>query len=330
MRPLLAVAIVLASFAFGAVSWATPPGANGSIVFVRVVGSDAQLFRVEPDGSGLKQITNADWYVDVPDWSPDGRSIVATLETTVWGSHVMDAEGRNPRLVLQMTPPGQELESDPVLTSDDASFSPDGKSIVFLRWEDEGFLGTWVVGVDGSGLRRVVRPGRETTDFDPNFSPDGRWITFVRQDDRRERLAGEHVRALFIVRADGSGLRQLTPYSWHAAVKHDWSPDGKRILLTVGADTGRRLVSANLVTIRPNGTDRRPVTRFLGGVRHAFAGSYSPDGKQIAFRFDSGRKESPSGRSFSVAVIDTDGRNLRPLTTSRALVRSIDWGPTPT
>ena len=272
MRPLLAVAIVLASFAFGAVSWATPPGANGSIVFVRVVGSDAQLFRVEPDGSGLKQITNADWYVDVPDWSPDGRSIVATLETTVWGSHVMDAEGRNPRLVLQMTPPGQEAEIGPSTHV--------GRCVLLARRKVDclpplggrglsRYLGR---GRGRSCLRRVVRPGRETTDFDPNFSPDGRWITFVRQDDRRERLAGEHVRALFIVRADGSGLRQLTPYSWHAAVKHDWSPDGKRILLTVGADTGRRLVSANLVAIRPNGTDRRPVTRFLGGVRHAFAG----------------------------------------------------------
>ena len=311
MRSLLAVGIGLAGFAFGAVSWATPPGANGRIVYVREVGSDREIYTVQPDGSGLRVISAESGGTD-PDWSPDGRSIVATLETAVWAVHLMDADGLNPRPVMQ-TASGR-----------DPSFSPDGASIAFAR------SGIWVVGVDGTGLRRVVRGGRDL-DFGPNFSPDGRWITFVRQDDRLARARGEHVRALFIVRADGSGLRQLTPYSWHAGVNHDWSPDGRRILLTVGADTGRRSGSPNMVTIRPNGTDRQALTRFSGGARGAVAGSYSPDGKQIAFRFDSGRPgELPGGRHFSVAVIDVNGQNLRPIMTSRALVSSIDWGPSPT
>ena len=76
----------------------------------------------------------------------------------------------------------------------------------------------------------------------------------------------------------------FTPYSWHAGVNHDWSPDGRRILLTVGADTGRRSGSANMVTIRPNGTEREALTRFHSGARGGqVAGSYSPDGEQDAF-----------------------------------------------
>ena len=313
--------------AYCAVTLATPQGVNGSVVYVRHVGAKQGLYIVQPDGSGLREINAESWGGD-PDWSPDGRSIVATTETIVWGVHVLDADGQSARPVLPSS--GDELIDEFELQSDDPSFSPDGTSVVFFRYSPEADLGMWIVGIDGSGLRQLVPPGR-FLDFDPNFSPDGRWITFVRQDDRRGRANGEHVRALFIMRADGSGLRQLTPYSWHVARKHDWSPDGTRILLTVGADTGRSEVSANMVTIRPDGTDAQRVTRFTGGLRSAFAGSYSPDGKQIAFRLDSVNvKKPPLGRHFSVAVINADGRSLRKLTTSRALVSSIDWGALPT
>ena len=100
MRSLLAVGIGLAGFAFGAVSWATPPGANGLIVYVREVGSDREIYTVQPDGSGLRVISAESGGTD-PDWSPDGRSIVATLETAVWAVHLMDADGLNPRPVMQ-------------------------------------------------------------------------------------------------------------------------------------------------------------------------------------------------------------------------------------
>ena len=60
--------------------------------------------------------------------------------------------------------------------------------------------------------------------------------------------------ALFAVRPNGTGLRQVTPYSWEVAIKHDWSPDGKLIVLTTNADFVRPNQSANLVTIRPDGS----------------------------------------------------------------------------
>jgi Tol biopolymer transport system component len=304
---------VLAVLASGGASWATAPGANGSIVYTLQVGIDEQLFTVEPNGSRPTQLTDTDGGVYDPDWAPDGSSIVAALETTVWGIHLLDASGQNPRPV-----PGTEAGEGEYNTSD-PSFSPDGSSIVFVRDDN-----IWAVGVDGSRPRQVTRCG---CDVEPNFSPDGRWITFVRLNPAVASAERERTRALFIVRPDGRGLRQLTSYSRHLARKHDWSPDGRRLLVTVGADTGRDDVSANLVTMRPDGSGSRRVTRFTGGARHAFAGSYSPDGKQIAFRLDSGRQGVGAGRRFSVAVVDVDGRNLRVLATSRALPNSIDWGP---
>ena len=131
MRSLLAVGIGLAGFAFGAVSWATPPGANGLIVYVREVGSDREIYTVQPDGSGLRVISAESGGTD-PDWSPDGRSIVATLETAVWAVHLMDADGLNPRPVMQ-TASGR-----------DPSFSPDGASIAFARIRARFTRSAWV------------------------------------------------------------------------------------------------------------------------------------------------------------------------------------------
>ena len=177
---------------------------------------------------------------------------------------------------------------------------------------------------DGTALRRLTRNpfavGIDTgsgfecgCDTDPNFSPNGKLISFVRVKK------DEQLQALFVVRRDGTGLRQLTPYTWEVAVKHDWSPDGKAILLTTNADFVRPSESANMVTIRPDGSGKTDVTRFTSGKRNAFAGSFSPNGKQIVFRLE-------QGSSYSLAVVDRDGGNLRRLFTSKSKPRFIDWG----
>ena len=64
------------------------------------------------------------------------------------------------------------------------------------------------------------------------------------------------------------------------------------------------------MTIHPDGTGMTQLTRFKGGTRNAFAGSFSPEGKQIVFRLE-------SGTTYSIAVVDRDGRHLRRLTTGR-------------
>ena len=170
---------------------------------------------------------------------------------------------------------------------------------------------------NGTAQRRVTRNpfggGECGCDTDPNFSPNGKLITFVRiKKDGQQQ-------ALFAVRPNGTGLRQLTPYSWEVAIKHDWSPDGKLIVLTTNADFVRPNQSANLVTIRPDGSGMKNLTGFTGRTENAFAGSFSPDGKQIVFRIE-------SGDTYSLAVIDRDGGNLQRITTGKGKPRFIDWG----
>ena len=75
---------------------------------------------------------------------------------------------------------------------------------------------------DGSNARRVAA---KATSGDPAWSPDGRRIAFRRYDGK---LGSAGNSDLFVVNADGSGLRRLTRHAenvrWFA-----WSPDGRTI-----------------------------------------------------------------------------------------------------
>jgi Tol biopolymer transport system component len=288
---------------------ATPPGRNGLIVYAQELRPEHyQLFTIRPDGSGAKQITHLVSAAN-PDWSSNGKTIVAEVESKSGaGITLLSPAGT---VIRNLTPKG--FQGQP-------SFSPDGKWIVYERDIAPGNNGVWLMRSNGTALRRVTRnpfgAGECGCDTDPNFSPNGKLITFVRiKKDGRQQ-------ALFAVRRNGSGLRQLTPYSWEVAVKHDWSPDGKLIVLTTNADFVRPKESANLVTIRPDGSGMKNLTGFTGGTENAFAGSFSPDGEQIVFRIE-------SGDTYSLAVIDRDGGNLRRITTGKGRPRNIDWGTHP-
>lgn len=301
---------VFAGVSFAAViatcaAMATTRGPNGLIVYSEETSPDHfKLVTIGPDGTGRTQITHGLSALK-PDWSPDGRRIVFELERADTASiATMSADGSG---IRNLTPKG--FQGQP-------SFSPNGSLIVYERDIDEGNNGVWLMHSDGSGLRRVTRSPFGCCDTDPNFSPDGKSITFV-------RIKREHeLQALFSVGLDGKRLHQLTPYSWEVAEKHDWSPDGKLIVLTTNADFVRPSESANLVTIRPDGTGKRELTHFTGGKKNAFAGSFSPDGRLIVFRLE-------SGDTYSLATISRTGGTIRKLTTGQAKPRFIDWGAHP-
>ena len=94
------------------------------------------------------------------------------------------------------------------------------------------------------------------------------------------RGASEETLAIFTTALDGGDLFQVTSPSG-VAFKHDWSPDGERIVFTDNAnDTSR---PSNIATIRPDGTglryltdNVRPVSGHMSApIRPTAAGSCS-------------------------------------------------------
>jgi len=175
------------------------------------------------------------------------------------------------------------------------------------------------------GLRRARRLGlrgggdhsptlRELRDSDPNVSPDGQTVTFV-----RHKVDGL-LQALYAVNIDGSHLRKLVPYRYEVAIKHDWAPDGRHIVITTDADypEGR---SPNVATVRPDGSQLRLLTHYRGGAFGAFAGSYSPDGRWIVFRLENLERER-----YELIKMYPDGSHRKLIARMPFRPRGSDWG----
>lgn len=307
-------AVLLALTAGGSLSpegRATTPGANGLIVYNEMVGGDNALFTIRPDGTEKRRIVYMKGSeAEYPDWSPDGRKIVFQLDPDDRrGCRVVliNADGTG---LTNLSGARHGCDGQP-------AFTADGRRIVFGRYDDKIEAEClWSMNLRGRD-RRPITPCKGFGPTDPNGSPDGKWVTYVHVKDEEERLL-----ALYAVRPNGAGRRRLVPAAWSIAIKHDWSPDGKLIVLTRNAH-GTPGKSANLVTIRPDGSGARQLTHYAVGSTNAFAGSFSPDGKQIVFRLEKDGK-------YALAVIDRDGGNLRLLTEfGPDRPRNIDWGTHP-
>jgi Tol biopolymer transport system component len=178
-------------------------------------------------------------------WSPDGRLIACgnygprtnPRETGLWILSSSDGGGLTQ---LTSNPGGEDGPGD---------FSPDGKRLVFIRaigslnTRNDKATGLFVIGVDGSGIRRITPNGMNLDWFQGSWSPSGNKILFVASTD------AHHRRAIWEVNADGSGLHQLPiagcggPIADPSSIDCSypgWSPDGTRILFTLRTGSGKR------------------------------------------------------------------------------------------
>jgi TolB protein len=275
-------------------------------VYQKQIDGHWQLFTSRPDGSGERQITHTLGDSENSDWSPVGKRIAFEYNSPHekgCAVTVIDADGSN-RTDLSV---GRDCDNQP-------SFTPDGKRIVFVRYvlktDKESIQSMDLTGGDAHVI------GGINGDTDPNVSPDGKNLSFLRikKDEKQQ--------ALFAMDIDGSNVRQLTSSGDEVARKHAWAPDGSRIVITTSGDfVGGK--SANILTMRPDGSDRRQVTHYSGGPikgLNAFAGSFSPDGEHIVLRVE---RNDRGG----LAVIDPDGRNLHMITPiADPKPKAIDWG----
>jgi WD40 repeat protein len=318
-RLTLAAAAFVAALAVVPQALATYPGHNGLITFSANTGSGSQLYTVRANGNDLRQVAPllAGDAIN-PDWSPDGRTIAFELDTDVSAD------------VELIRPDGGGLVNltAGVCCSGQPSFTPDGKQIVFERFDLNTFDdGIWIMNADGSNQRPLIDPWPDGTGFatDPNVSPDGTTLSFVGFDNSLfgPPPALEPAQGLFTSGIDGSltSLRQLLPFSADLAIKQDWAPDGKRLLVGVNANFFQPDKPSNIGTIKTDGSDFTPLTSFQDRAVSAFAGSYSPDGNWVVLRIE-------DHGQYGLFRMHADGGKLHeilPLSNFRP--RFIDWGP---
>jgi Tol biopolymer transport system component len=162
------------------------------------------------DGGDLRRITSNPDGFDAPgDFSPDGERLIFTrfVDDVPVGVFVTDLDGSEP---VQVSPPDLTLDD----TGFAGSWSPDGTQIVFVgRASEEAHKEIWIVEADGSSPHRFeMTPacGGSFSDessagcYSPDWSPDGSMIVFTRSSSDGE------TENIYIVNADGTGLRQVT------------------------------------------------------------------------------------------------------------------------
>lgn len=127
---------------------------------------------------------------------------------------------------------GLERLTDHPAFDDQAALSPDGRSLAFVSTRDRGSTDIYVLDVQAGEVRNLTdTPGG---DYRPSWSPDGRWLAFSSERGKPPRMAAgrwEHVHepSVYVMRADGGGVRRLTG-DGQLAGSPRWSADGRRVV----------------------------------------------------------------------------------------------------
>jgi Tol biopolymer transport system component len=283
---------------------ATFPGHDGRIAFGVPSDQGVQLHTVRPNGHDLQQITRVEGDALQPDVSPDGRTIVFELDTQ---------DGANVAFIPADGGPIRVLPAPPGAFEGQPSYMPNGRHVLFSHFEGD-VEATWIMKLDGSDRHRITAGPGEATD--PNARPDGQAFSFVGVPDHNWEVE----QALFTSMLDGSRQLQLTPFDTEVAIKQDWAPDASRIVFTDNADFVHQGESANIGTVRPDGTGTRYLTRYTGGEVNGFVGGYSPSGRRIVYRHE-------DHGMYALETMRTDGTHVQTvLPMSPMRPRFIDWG----
>lgn len=156
--------------------------------------------------------------------------------------------------------------------------SPDGKQVVFERRTSEGGPADLYSVRTLGGGLHALTSG-SADDHQADFSPDGRAIVFVRDAGTPANTTED----LYSIRPTGAGLARLTRTGGVDEFKPRYFAGG--ILFSRGESTEGPAAYADVYTMRPNGTRIKPL---VAGVGSAYVEDVSPNGHALLFRRDQG------------------------------------------
>lgn len=134
-----------------------------------------QIFEANPDGTGLKQLTDSKGYNAEGSYSADGKHIVFCSNRDGKDNrelYIMDADGKNVR----------KLTNAPKCYNGGPFFSPDGKKVIFRSdRKKEDHLQLMVINSDGTG-EKALTDDLNWVHWAPYWHKDGKHIIYTAAD----------------------------------------------------------------------------------------------------------------------------------------------------
>jgi TolB protein len=175
-----------------------------------------------------------------------------------------------------------------------ASFTPDGKSVVFSSTAGGGYAQLYIAGSDGRGLRRLTNV--RAVEVEPKVNPKtGSEIVFVSGRSGPQQI--------YKMNIDGADVTRLTPGEGEAS-NPSWHPDGQHIAFawTRGYEPGNfNIFIMDVATGH--------YTQLTHGQGRNENPTWAPDGRHIAY-------SSRRGRSAQIYSMLADGTQQKVLTSA--------------
>jgi eukaryotic-like serine/threonine-protein kinase len=282
----------------------TPVGAGlGQIAFASDRSGVPEIWVINIDGSGLRQVTEIAEGACQPAWAPDGRRIAFTSpceknQESYQGSGLFIINADGTELIPLPTTPGGDY---------DPEWSPDGLQLIFTTLREGGMPTIYALDVESLETSKLLEESTGSY-IQPAWSPVEDVIAFVGGDNR---ILGTslHERDLFGISTGGLEFKNSNPV---------WSPDGSEITFSqrnIDDDSGVTW----LMAVPYTEVMRAPVRISTSDL--AAEPSYSPDGFWLAFR-------SWVTGNHDIAIMQKTGVDRHNLLEDEAYDFDPDWNPT--
>jgi hypothetical protein len=245
------------------------------------------IFTANADGSDLSRVTDALGYDAEASFSPDGRHIAFSstrsafeqelsaedqrrleVDPSYFGEiYIMDRDGGNVRRLTNT--PG--YDGGPF-------FSPDGKRIIWRRFNESGYTADiYSMDINGGDVRRIT--DFASMSWAPYYHPSGEYVIFG------SNKMGFTNFELYIVDAEGKREPQRVTFTEGFDSLPVFSPDGRRLLWTSTRTSNRasQLFLADWKHEAARELLRQAPMRGEGSVR--FSAEVSPDEMRAKVEF---------------------------------------------